>query len=204
WKKGKDSKKPKHVAHRHGAARPRSPRTVGWFPPRSRAPVETPRLRPTSPPRSRVANQPSNGRIISASLEATPRRKGQTALQLTARRTEALSANHSSTVLRTDGVRPPFPTMVVTGIPSANSGHCSAIPGAVAILWDLRRGMERARHCSPYYSANSGRPDSTSSHVWPRAHLLLGRRFGVATGPSKRDAHHSQPESRTSPLEGPG
>jgi len=78
--------------------------------------------------------------------------------------------------------------MAVTGVPSANSGHCSVIPGAVATLWDLRRGMERARHCSPHYSANSGRPDSTSSHVWPRAHLLLGRRSGVATSPSERDA----------------
>ena len=176
------------MAHRHGAAHPRSPRTAGWFPPRSRAPVETPRLRPTSPPRSR----PSLGA------------RDKQPCSSPARRTEALSANHSSTVLRTDGVRLPFPTMAVTGVPSANSGHCSAIPGAVEILWDLQRGMERARHCSPYYSANSSHPDSTSSHVWPRAHLLLGRRSGVATGPSKRDAHHSQPESRTSPLEGPG
>ena len=104
----------------------------------------------------------------------------------------------------TDGVRPPFLTVAVTGVPSANSGHCSAIPGAVAILWELRRGTERARHYSPYYSANSGRPDSTSSHVRPRAHLLLGRRSGVATSPSERDAHHSQPGARTSPLEGSG
>ena len=53
-----------------------------------------------------------------------------------ARRTEALNANHSSTAARTDGVRPPFPTVAVTGVPSANSGHCSAIPDAVAAMWE--------------------------------------------------------------------
>ena len=107
-----------------------------------------------------------------------------------ARRTEALKANHSSTAPRTDSVRPPLPTVAVTGVPSANSGHCSAIPDAVAALWDLRRGTRRARHCSRYYSANSGSPDTTSPHVWPRAHLLLGKGSGVATRPSKRDAQH--------------
>jgi hypothetical protein len=55
-----------------------------------------------------------------------------------------------------------------------------------------------------YYSANSGRPDSTSSHVWPRTTLLLGKGSGDATCPSERDAQHTQPESRTSPLEGSG
>ena len=53
-----------------------------------------------------------------------------------ARRTEALNTNHSSTTPRSDGVRPPFPTVAVTGVPSANSGHCSTIPGAVATLWE--------------------------------------------------------------------
>ena len=43
-------------------------------------------------------------------------------------------ANHSTTAPRTDGVRPPFPTVAVTGVPSANSSHCSAIPGAVETL----------------------------------------------------------------------
>ena len=92
--------------------------------------------------------------------------------------------------------------MVVTEVPSANSGHCSAIPGAVAILWDLRRGTERARHCSPHYSANFGRPDPTSSHVWPRTTLLLGKGSGDATCPSRRNAQHMQLGSRTCPLEG--
>ena len=49
---------------------------------------------------------------------------------------EALNAYHSSTEPRTDGVRLSFPTVVVTGVPSANSGHCSAIPDAVAALWE--------------------------------------------------------------------
>ena len=35
-----------------------------------------------------------------------------------------------------DSVRPPFRTVAVTGVPSANSGHCSAIPDAVATLWE--------------------------------------------------------------------
>ena len=34
------------------------------------------------------------------------------------------------------GVRPPRRTAGVTGVPSANSGHCSAIPGPVATLWE--------------------------------------------------------------------
>jgi len=37
----------------------------------------------SSPPRSRVADLPSSKQLISASLEATPRHKGQTALPLT-------------------------------------------------------------------------------------------------------------------------
>src|SRR6185295_4520288 len=43
-------------------------------------PIRTP-LRPTeqSPPRSRAADLPSNGSLISASLEAVSRHKGQTA-----------------------------------------------------------------------------------------------------------------------------
>ena len=55
-----------------------------------------------------------------------------------------------------------------------------------------------------YYSANSGRPDSTSSHVWPRTTLLLGKGSGDATCPSRRDAQHLQLVSRTCPFEGSG
>ena len=35
-----------------------------------------------------------------------------------------------------DDVRPPCRTAAVTGVPSANSGHCSAIPGPVVTLWE--------------------------------------------------------------------
>ena len=163
---------------------------------------------------------PSSGQNISASLEGSkptleqgesspPRSrppvnvKDKWLFRSPARRTEALNANHPSTA-RTDGVRPPFSTVAVTGVPSANSGHCSAIPDAVAALWNLRRATRRARHCSRRCSANSGCPDSTSPHVWPRAHPLLGKGSGVATCPPKRDARRQQPETRTSPLEGSG
>ena len=61
------------------------------IPPRTRGAISAslvgshrdPRLRPASPPRSRVANLPSSGQLISASLEATRRHKGQTTLPLT-------------------------------------------------------------------------------------------------------------------------
>src|SRR6185436_3514790 len=79
-----------------------------------------PRLRPASPPRSRPPFDVKDKRPFRSP----------------ARRTEALNANHSSTAPRSDGVRPPFPTVAVTGVPSANSGHCSAIPDAVATLWE--------------------------------------------------------------------
>ena len=52
-----------------------------------------------------------------------------------------------------------IPTVDVTGVPSADSGHRSAIPDAVAALWDLRRGTRQARHCSRYFSAYTDHPD---------------------------------------------
>ena len=185
-KKGKDSKKP------------------------SMRPIRTP-LGPAgrSPPRSRVANLPSSGqnisaslegseptlkrypqagRIISASLEATPRRKRQAAFPFT--RPSYGGIKCQPFLQSAQDRRPPFPIVAVTGVPSANSGHCSAIPDVVAALWNLRRGTRQARHCSRYYSANSGCPDSTSSHVWSRTRPLIGKGSGVATSPSKRDAHH--------------
>ena len=122
----------------------------------------------SSPPRSRAANLPRAGNSSPPRSRPPLGVRDKRPRRSTARRTEALNANHSSTVLRTDGVSPPFPTVVVTGVPSANSGHCSAIPDAVAALWNLRRGTRQARHCSHYYSANSSCPDSTSPHVRPR------------------------------------
>ena len=59
------------------------PRTHGAISASLEGSHRDPRLRPASPPRSRVANLPSSGQLISASLEATRRHKGQTALPLT-------------------------------------------------------------------------------------------------------------------------
>ena len=73
----KGLKEAQHAAHSHHS---RSRKTIS-------ASLEgshrDPRLRPASPLRSRVANLPSSRQNISASLEATLRRKGQTALPLT-------------------------------------------------------------------------------------------------------------------------
>ena len=115
-------------------------------------------IRPPSDPRGdlRLArglpSRPSTAPRISASLEGSeptleqgesspPRSrppvdiKDNRPFRSPAHCTEALNANHSTTALGTDSVRPPFPTGAVTGVQSANSGHCSAIPDAVAALW---------------------------------------------------------------------
>src|SRR6185437_16073824 len=73
----KGLKEAQHAAHPH------PPRTRGAISASLEGSHRDPRLRPASPPRSRVANLPSSGQNISASLEATLRRKGQTALPLT-------------------------------------------------------------------------------------------------------------------------
>ena len=80
--------------------------------------------------------KPSTAPRASASLEATPRRKRQTAFPLTRPPYGGINANYPSTALGSDGVRLPFPTVAVTGVLSANLGHCSAIPDAVAMLWE--------------------------------------------------------------------
>jgi len=86
---------------------------------------------------------PSRKQIDCVSLEATPRRKGQTAIRSPARRMEALNANNSTAAPGSDGVRStPLRTATAPGVPSANSDHCSTIPGAVATLW------EPATHCA--------------------------------------------------------
>jgi hypothetical protein len=56
---------------------------------------------------------------------AAPRQKGQMALPLTCPPYGGINANHSSTAPGSGDVRPPFPTVAVTRVPSANSGHCS-------------------------------------------------------------------------------
>ena len=116
----KGLKKTQHAAHVRSAAHPHPPRTRGVI----SASLEG------SPPK------PSTAPRASASLEATPRRKRQTAFPLTCPLKGGINANYSSTALGSDGVRPTFPTVAVTGVLSANPGHCSAIPDAVTTLWE--------------------------------------------------------------------
>ena len=135
-KERKGHKEAKFTAQVHSAAHPHPLEPTGQSPPRSRVSRRDPRRRPASPPRSRVASLPSRERIDSASLEATPRQEGQTTLPLTRPLYKGINANHSSTAPGSDGVRPPCPTVAVTGVSSANSGHCSAIPNVVTTLWE--------------------------------------------------------------------
>ena len=84
---------------------------------------------------------------------AAPRQKGQMALPLTCPPYGGINANHSSTTPGSGDVRPPFPTVAMTGVPSANSGHCS--PALWRHCGNLRRSARRARHCSSHYTATS-------------------------------------------------
>ena len=116
----KGLKEAQYAAHVHSAASPSPLEPAGRSLPRLRAPRRGPRPRPASPPRSRP---PLDG-------------KDKRPFRSPARRTEVLNANHSSTVPGSDGVRQQLCAVAVTGVPSANSGHCSAIPDAVATLWE--------------------------------------------------------------------
>ena len=135
-KERKGLKEVQSTAQQHSATHLSPLELAGQTPSHSRVPRRDPRQRPASPPRSRVANLPSSKQIGSASLEATPRRMGQTAIRSPACRTEALNAHDSAAAPGSDGVRPPHRTAAVTKVPSANSSHCSVIPGPVATLWE--------------------------------------------------------------------
>ena len=116
----KGLKETQYAAHVYSAAHPNPLEPAGRSPPYSRAPRRDPRPRPASPPCSRPPLD----------------RKDKRPFHSPAYRTEALNANHSSTVPGSDGVRSPLRIVAVTGVPSANSGHCSAIPDAVVIQWE--------------------------------------------------------------------
>jgi len=155
-------------------------------------------------PRSRAANLPSSGQTISASLEATPRHKGQMALPLTRPsyggfKCQPLLHNaqdrRCQTAISHDGcdrspirqlrslLRHPGRCGDTMG-PATRDGVCPALlPALFCQLWPT--GL---------YLIIRMAPD----------HLLLGRGSGVATSPSERDAHHSRPGARTSPFEGSG
>jgi len=64
------------------------------------------------------------------------------AIRSPTRCTGALNANHFTAAPESDGVRLPLRIVAVTGVLSTNSGHCSAIPGTMASLW------EPATHCA--------------------------------------------------------
>ena len=66
--------------------------------------------------------------------KATPRQKVQMVLPLTRPPWGGINTNHFSTAPGSNGVRPPWPTVAVTGVLSANSSHCSTIPDAVTTL----------------------------------------------------------------------
>jgi len=143
----------------------------------------------SSPPRSRVADLPSSRQLISASLEATPRRKGQTALPLTRPSYGGIKCQpllHSAQDRRRQAAIPHSgcdrsPVRQLRSL-LRHPGRCGNTVGPAT--W------EEARHSSCYYSANSGSPDSTSSHVRPRTRPLLGKGSGVATYPSRRGTQH--------------
>ena len=179
----------------------RSPIRGPSAPPRTRGVIsvsledshQDPRLRPASPPRSRVANLPSsraNHLRLARSHPST--KKDKRPFRSPAHRTEALNANHSSVAPGTDSVRPPFPTLAVTGVPSANSGHCSAIPDAVAALWEPAARDEMCSTQLPllFCQLRLSGLHHTTPHLWPRTRPLLGKGSGVATCPSRRDAQH--------------
>ena len=123
-------------------------------------------------------------RTISASLEATPWHKGQTAPPPNHSPYGGIKGqplHHGSK----DGRRQAAtPTVNVTGVPSADSGHRSAILDAVAAPWDLRRGTKQARY-------SSRRPSGPASHQEGGV-----RRRHVSPGPSSVHA--------CTPTRGPG
>ena len=132
----KGLKDAQHVAHAHSVAHPHSPRTRGAI----------------SASLEGSCRDPSTASHISASLEGSEPtlergesspphsrpplgRKDERPFCSPARRTGTLNSNHPATAPGSDSVRPPFPTVAMTGVPSANSGHCSAISNVVATLW---------------------------------------------------------------------
>ena len=78
---------------------------------------------------------------------------------------------------KSGGVRPPRRTAAVTGIPSANSGHCSAIPGTVAPLWEpaapcTRRAPHYSHRCAAYF------------YTFPTVEPTIGTSAILERGPS--------------------
>ena len=149
----KGLKEAQHAAYVHSAARPHPPRTRGVIsaslegsPPKPstapRAPASLEGSEPTLGGAERLRLAQGQRAYPRESRSTPPRsrppldRKDKRPFRSPAHHMEALNANHSATAPRSDGVRPPLRTVAVTGVPSANSGHCSTIPDAVATLWE--------------------------------------------------------------------
>src|SRR6185312_957815 len=97
--------------------------------------------RPSTAPRVSAlleGSEPTLGEAKSSPSPSRPPldRKDKRPFRSPAHRTEALNSNHSSVASGSDGVRQPLRVVAVTEVPSANSGYCSAIPDAVATLWE--------------------------------------------------------------------
>jgi hypothetical protein len=118
-KERKGLKEAQSTTHVRNTVHPNNLEPAGQSPSRSRAPRRDPRQHPAPPPRSRVASLPSGKQIDSASLEATPRRKGQTAIRSPARHTKALNGHNSAVAPGLDGVRTPLCIVAVTGVRDA-------------------------------------------------------------------------------------
>ena len=80
--------------------------------------------------------------------------------------------------------------MDVTGVPSADPGHRSATPVAVATLWGIQRGTRQV----------GAAPVTVLPTPTIRTHLPLGKGPNDVMRPSGRGAHHTRSESRTSSL----
>ena len=93
-----------------------------------------------TPPRSRVTSQPSGKRINSISLEATPRRKGQTAHPLTRSPYVGIKSQQlrCSTRVRRHQAATPHSNSTRSPVRQLRS----LLPGAVATLW------EPVTHCA--------------------------------------------------------
>src|SRR6185312_14855003 len=131
-----------------------------------------PRAGGQSPPRSRTADLPSSGWPISASLEAVSRHKGQTAPPPNRPPYEGIKGQplrHGSK----DGRRQTAtPAVDVTGVPSADPGHRSATPVAVAALWAFNAGQDKL--APPPLLLCRRRPSGLASH-WGRGSMMTIR-----------------------------
>ena len=98
---------------------------------------------------------------------------------------------------RSGGVRPPRRTAAVTGIPSANSSHCSAILGTVAPQWEPATPCVNVPSTAPATVLPTPR---TTPCTFPTAEPSIGMGATLERGPGLD--HPQQPPRR--PLEPQG